>query len=334
MKKILILIIFVLPSIFGGTQTTWGLLWSEEFSGNELNTQFWNYDIGTGDWGWGNNELQYYTNNSNNLSIANGFATIKALDTPFGNSDYTSARIQTKNKFSVQYGKIEARMKLPMGQGLWPAFWMLGQNIDAVSWPSCGEIDIMEHVNNNVNVNGSIHWNQNGHQSSTSTIGLDITDFHVYSIEWNEVNIKWYADGILYKTFNIESDNHSAFHQPFFLILNLAVGGLWPGNPDNTTLFPSEMIVDYIRVYQPIVTEIEERQWNTTFYPNPANQYIHLTESEKITSLHITDMQGKLLISLENPSNKIDIGLLPQGVYNMTIAVDDNQPLHRILIKE
>jgi beta-glucanase (GH16 family) len=315
------------------SQATWNLIWSEEFNGTQINTQQWNYDIGTGDWGWGNNELQYYTNQSANLSVSNGLATFRALDQPFGNSAYTSARIQSKNKFSVQYGKIEARMKLPMGQGLWPAFWMLGQNLDAVSWPNCGEIDIMEHVNNNPYINGTVHWYQNGHQSSGSSITTDITQFHLYSIEWNENNIQWFVDGILYKTFNIQSSVHSAFHQPFFIIMNVAVGGLWPGSPDNTTIFPAEMVVDYIRVYQPETAGITENEIEENLYPNPNNGSFNISNAQDVKYIRIYNTLGKLVWNASMITGNISTDLT-KGWYIAEVVRKNDSVQREILIIE
>jgi len=331
MKKTFALLFTALTAGIASSQATWDLIWSEEFNGTQLNTQQWNYDIGTGNWGWGNNELQYYTNQSANLSVINGMATFRALDQPFGNSAYTSARIQSKNKFSVQYGKIEGRMKLPMGQGLWPAFWMLGQNIDEVSWPHCGEIDIMEHVNNNTYVNGTVHWYQNGHQSSGNSITTDITEFHVYGIEWNETAIKWFVDGILYKTFNIQNNVHNAFHQPFFIILNVAVGGLWPGSPDNTTIFPAEMMVDYIRVYQPETVGISENEVEEHLFPNPNNGSFTISNAQDIASIRIYNSLGQLVWN-ESPVTGNIITDLTHGCYVVEICRRNNRVQREKLI--
>ena len=144
-KKTISILILGLGAILAQGQT-WQLIWADEFDGNSINASNWTHEIGTGFNGWGNNELQSYTNSSSNSSVSNGSLKINALEQPIGQSDYSSARIISKNKFSFQYGKIEARLKMPLGQGLWPAFWMLGQNIDAVSWPQCGEIDVVEHL--------------------------------------------------------------------------------------------------------------------------------------------------------------------------------------------
>ncbi len=309
-------------------QTTWSLIWSDEFSGNTLNSDNWNFDIGTGNWGWGNNELQYYTNSYQNIFLANGVLHIMAKQQSFGTSNYTSSRINTSNKFNFTYGRLEARIKLPMGQGLWPAFWLLGQNINEVSWPACGEIDVMEHVNNNDYINGTLHWNQNGHQYNGSTASFDPNTFHQYMIEWDETKIQWFIDGINFKTVNITSNSMSAFHEPFFIILNLAVGGLWPGSPDNTTLFPSEMLVDYIRYYQPdVVSEIisiDNNQEQIFIHENQLS-VDHLKDDNN--TLSVINCLGQVVLQNQISNNaSIDIGHLNAGIY--IVQIDSPSGVH------
>jgi beta-glucanase (GH16 family) len=298
-------------------QTTWSLSWYEEFSGNALDQTVWNYDIGTGNWGWGNNELQYYTNSSQNLFLENGMAHIVARQQNFGTSNYTSARINTSNKFNFTYGRLEARIKLPMGQGLWPAFWLLGQNINEVSWPSCGEIDVMEHVNNNDYINGTLHWNQNGHQYNGSTASFDPNAFHQYMIEWDENQIKWFIDGISFKTMTITSSNMNAFHSPFFIILNLAVGGQWPGSPDNTTSFPAEMLVDYIRYYQPEVVDVSKEELSQEVYIESNKQGIILHNAvDLIGQYEIYNLQGQIIDSgIAFDKQPISTNTFTAGIY-------------------
>lgn len=242
----------ILPTpLVTAASDSWQLVWSDEFDGNSLNTDYWVYDIGTGEWGWGNNELQYYTNRKENVEVKNGNLIITARKENYGGMNYTSGRIKTKGKISWKYGKIEARIKIPTGQGVWPAFWMLGDNQDQVGWPKCGEIDIMEHVNNEPYVHGTIHWDYNGHQWYGNTSGnLDFSQYHVYSIEWDEKSIKWFVDGVQFNEADITINNTEEFHNSFFILLNLAIGGNWPGSPDASTTFPKQMFVDYIRVYQ------------------------------------------------------------------------------------
>jgi len=228
------------------------LIWSDEFGGTDLNLNQWTYDIGQGDWGWGNNELQYYTNSSSNVSVDNGYLNITALNEQFGSANYTSARIKSKGLFDFTYGKVEARIKVPVGQGLWPAFWMLGANIDNVSWPQCGEIDVMEHINNETIIHGTHHYNNNGWQYSGGSVSCDANEFQVYSIEWTPLSIQWFLNDVMYYETDISSSSISKeeFHEPFFFLINLAVGGNWPGSPNGATQFPAVMQVDYVRVYQ------------------------------------------------------------------------------------
>ncbi|AIQ68104.1 RICIN domain-containing protein [Paenibacillus graminis] len=259
-KMLSLLVIFTLlttlfPTGNVNAVTNWNLAWSDEFDGTSLNTSNWTAEIGTGVSGWGNNELQYYTNRPQNLQVTGGNLVITALKESYNGSSYTSARIKTQGKKSFTYGKIEARIKLPSGQGLWPAFWMLGTNIDVpgVGWPKCGETDIMERVNNNAFVNGTVHWDANGQADYGQISGnLDFSQYHVYSIEWDAKYIRWFVDGNKFNEFYIENGtgNTEEFQKPSFLLLNLAVGGNWPGSPDAATPFPAKMLVDYVRVYQ------------------------------------------------------------------------------------
>lgn len=231
----------------------WKLVWSDEFDGTALNRSNWTPEIGTGSGGWGNNELQYYTDRSQNLQVTGGNLVITARKESYGGMNYTSARIKTQNLKSFTSGKIEARIKLPSGQGLWPAFWMLGSNISTVGWPYSGETDIMERVNNNPFVNGTVHWDAGGHAEYGRVSGnLDFSQYHVYSVEWDSKYIRWFVDGQQFNEFYIENGtgNTEEFQRPFFLLLNLAVGGNWPGAPNDSTPFPAQMLVDYVRVYQ------------------------------------------------------------------------------------
>ena len=232
------------------------LIWSDEFNYTGLpDPTFWNMETGGG--GWGNNELQYYTDREDNAKVENGVLTITAREESFGGRDYTSARITTQNKFDFQYGKIEARIKLPYGKGLWPAFWMLGANFSTTGWPACGEIDIMELVGGGTNdktCHSTLHWQGSGHesygQSYVLTSGIFADDFHVFTVEWDDQKITSYVDGIQYFVMDITASFLSEFHNDFFIIMNVAVGGAWPGWPNDSTVFPQTMQVDYVRVYQ------------------------------------------------------------------------------------
>jgi len=225
----------------------YALVWSDEFDGPNIDTTKWNFELGS----LGvNNEKEYYK--KENASIQDGNLVITAKSEPTNGFPYTSSRMNTLNKFSATYGRIEARIKIPMGLGMWPAFWMLGNNITTVSWPTCGELDIMEHINNTSTIYGTMHWNNNGHAQYGSTIQSTPGDYHIYAIEWDQNEIRWYVDNNLYQTGNIKDNINatSAFHLPFFIILNLAVAGDFPGQTVDTSLLPESMYVDYVHVYK------------------------------------------------------------------------------------
>lgn len=227
------------------------LVWSDEFTAGPLNTSGWNYEQGAT--GWGNNELENYTNSINNVHIDSGYLHISALNPSEGS--YTSGRITTQGKQEFTYGRIEIRAKLPEGQGIWPALWMLGSNFATAGWPACGEINIMELLGHQTStVHGTLHWNSNGHQSRGGQYDLPngtfSSGFHNFTLIWTPNNFKWLVDGHQYLSFSRTEISPFPFDLPQFFILNVAVGGNWPGPPDQTTRFPQHMIVDYIRVYQ------------------------------------------------------------------------------------
>ena len=234
----------------------YNLIWNDEFDGTSLSMTDWNYEIGTGNSGWGNNELQYYR--QENTSVRNGVLTIQAKKEFFNSTAYTSSRITTQNKQSFKYGRIDIRASTPFGKGLWPAVWMLGDNISSVGWPACGEIDIMELVggdNKDNEVHGTAHWEFNGARAQSGgsnklSNGTFAHEFHVFSIIWDSQKIEWYRDDIKFKTLDITPSDLSEFQNKFFLIFNVAVGGDWPGSPNSSTLFPQYMFVDYVRVFQ------------------------------------------------------------------------------------
>lgn len=232
------------------------LVWSDEFDGTSVNGSNWTYDLG--DSGWGNNEWQNYTNSPANSSVADGFLTITARQEPGGG--YTSARMKSVDLQEFQFGRIDVRAKLPQGQGIWPAIWMLGANFDAVGWPACGEIDIMELVGHQPGtVHGTAHWGAawNQHQYTGESISLPAGEtfsdaFHVFSVVWQADQITWLMDDQPFFTLTSAQMNGQPypFNAPFFFILNVAVGGNWPGYPDATTSFPQSMVVDCVRVFQ------------------------------------------------------------------------------------
>ena len=224
---------------------TYQQVWADEFTTGISSS--WQFENGGG--GWGNNEKQYYQ--PANATVVNGVLQITAKKQSVGGMPYTSARMKTQGLKQFTYGKMEARIKRPIGQGLWPAFWMLGANITSVSWPQCGEIDIMEYVNTDPKVYGTAHWDSNGHaQYGQSTTTTD--DWHVYSVEWTPTYIRWFVDGTKYNEINIANGtgNTEEFQRPFFLLLNLAVAGDWPGQTVDESKLPATMYVDYVRVYQ------------------------------------------------------------------------------------
>ncbi len=253
--KIVFCYLFVLISVFffsfyansGSVRPdAYQLVWSDEFDGKKIDTTAWNFETG-GD-GWGNNEQEYYK--AANAKVSDGNLVITVKKETVGKNRYTSSRMTTQGKKEFQYGKIEARIKMPVGQGLWPAFWMLGANINTIGWPASGETDIMEHINADSLIHGTLHWNNQGHVQSTDSILLTPSSYHVYSIEWDANSIKWFVDEKQYHEVNITTNNTETFHKPSFLLLNLAVGGDWPGQTINNNLIPAKMFVDYVRVYQ------------------------------------------------------------------------------------
>jgi beta-glucanase (GH16 family) len=252
MNKMTILICMLFTLAFSpiAFTTDWQIVWQDEFNGS-LSSD-WSFDIGYGNWGWGNDEWQYYT--EDNAIIGDSTLTIRAtLEGTMGKRDGSikSAKIKTQGKFSFTYGKIEARIRLPRGKGLWPAFWMLGTNISEVGWPKCGEIDIMENVNGESIIHGTAHWDENNSRKSygCSVQNVAIDEFNVYSVIWNSNYLRWELNGVEFCSLDITSQDLSAFQKDFYIILNLAVGGNWPGDPDLTTPFPADMEIDYVRVY-------------------------------------------------------------------------------------
>jgi beta-glucanase (GH16 family) len=252
----------VSPSTAG---SAWVLTWSDEFdgpAGATVDATKWAFDLGGH--GWGNQELQYYTDRARNASLdGEGHLVIQALPETYRGADgvtrdYTSARVKTQGRFVQAYGRFEARLQVPFGQGLWPAFWMLGEDIGTAGWPACGEIDVMENIGREPSVvHGTIHGpGYSGAEGPSGLLtlpgGARFADgFHVFAVEWEPSVLRWYVDGQLYHTRTPAdlSGRRWVFDHPFFLLLNVAVGGSWPGSPDATTVFPQVMRVDYVRVY-------------------------------------------------------------------------------------
>jgi beta-glucanase (GH16 family) len=269
----------------------WKLVWSDDFDGDHIDKAKWDFDIGNGffdydanQWvsGWGNNELQYYTREPDNAFVKGGMLHIRVLKESYQGCGYTSARLKTRKRdgtalFSQRYGKFEFRAKLPTGKGIWPALWMLPLDDKYGSWASSGEIDVVEARGQEPSkVLGTIHYGARGPMDAHAEKEFllpdkgTIADFHVYALEWDPDEIRWYVDGHHYATQSFwwsssrteggkgarprnEADLNpwpAPFNQPFYLVMNVAVGGRFPGNPDPTTAFPVEMVVDYVRVYE------------------------------------------------------------------------------------
>jgi beta-glucanase (GH16 family) len=244
------------------TRPGWSLVWADEFTqadGTSPDGSKWVFD--TGATGWGNRELQYYTSRTDNVRVEQGQLVIEAKRESHLGSDYTSGRLKTLGKWAWTFGRFEARIKIPRTQGIWPAFWMLGANIGTARWPNCGEIDIMENIGREPGiVHGTLHgpgYSGGSGIGAPSTLpggGAFADDFHVYAVEWTPTQITWFVDDRQY--FSVTPSNLPAgakwvFDQPQFILLNVAVGGNWPGYPDGTTVLPQRMIVDYVRVYAP-----------------------------------------------------------------------------------
>lgn len=264
-KSLLVLSFFVISSCSTDeeqTVATFGnLVMEDEFNTDGvLDSSIWTYDIGTDTNGWGNDELQYYTDRPENISLQNGMLIITAKEEQFNGSSYTSARIKTEGLFEQTYGRFEARMRLPVGQGMWPAFWLLGANCgDAEVWPQCGEIDIMEYRGQEPTIiHGTVHgpgYSAGDGITKSYTLENDRFDtgFHVFGIEWGPEYINYYVDNVLYNQITPNDvTGEWVLNRPFYIIINLAIGGSYVGSPNNETVFPQNMLIDYVRVYKKI----------------------------------------------------------------------------------
>jgi len=302
------------------------LIFKQDFTSEEDFESNWDYEIGTGDNGWGNNEKQYYRTSKNNLYIQDNQLHIKAVKEKIINNEYTSARIITKTAFKFTNGYIKARIKLPKGKGIWPAFWMLGSNIDEVSWPKCGEIDIIEAINDDDVIYNTLHWFDDGTQGhaeygkSYSVVNRD--DFHIYELLWDENSIAVYIDNVQTYIIDIANIATNAFTKEFFLILNVAVGGNWPGFDIDDTKFPLEMVVDYIEVYQK----------NQNYKHTPKSLIFELAPQIKPWSIENTDniflkddiLHLKDFSSFWFPNAK-EIPCFKYGQIKMTVSLPDKQ---------
>jgi beta-glucanase (GH16 family) len=248
----------------GTSLVGWKLTWSDEFNGPDgsaVDPTKWKHDVGGT--GWGNNELEYYTDGTQNAVVKGGNLVVTATKDgasqykcSYGTCTYTSSRLLTQGLFSQKYGRFEARAQMPTGKGLWPAIWALGDTISTVSWPACGEIDFMETIGTDIETNhGSLHMPSSYGPSGTYKLpnGASYADaFHTFAFEWEPGAIRFYVDEQLYETQSsaVPSGDTWEFDHPFFLLINVAVGGQWPGSPDATTTFPQTLKVDWVRVYE------------------------------------------------------------------------------------
>ena len=263
--------IFLIAGLQGATQqnssatkSEWVQTWADEFNGPDGSAPGpTNWTVETGGDGWGNHELEYYTARTQNVHLEKGSLAIRAIKERFTGPDrvrrkFTSARIKTEGHFSQRYGRFEARIQLPSGKGVWPAFWLLGDNCSSAGWPGCGEIDIMENIGSEpAIVHGSMHGPgyAGGHPlSATYTLpqGRFSDGFHLFALEWEPSVVRFFVDDTLYATQtsqDVPAGHRWVYDHPFFIILNVAVGGNMPGSPDKSTVFPQQMLVDYVRVY-------------------------------------------------------------------------------------
>jgi beta-glucanase (GH16 family) len=305
-----------LTSAFGQDFTE---VWSDEFDGPTIDLQNWTFDVGGG--GWGNNELQYYTDRPENARIeyddnGNGYLVIEARPERYRNRRYTSARLKTQGLHSWTYGRIEARIRIPYGQGLWPAFWMLGDNFSSVGWPDCGEIDIMENIGREpYTVHGTLHGpgysGADGVGGAYDTTTPIAEDFHVFKLEWEPEEIRWVMDSDQPFLTLTPSDVPGpwVFDHRFFIILNVAVGGYWPGEPDATTVWPQRMEVDYVRIYQSSVEP-----------PPPAEGLLHVADIAMQHNSTGPLWQAMAAVTVQDDQNHAVAGATVNGVWSGLVS--------------
>ncbi|MEZ5071602.1 MAG: family 16 glycosylhydrolase [Bacteroidales bacterium] len=345
----------------GGQAQDWHLVWADEFEGESLDPEKWSYQTGTGsEYGltdWGNNEGQYYR--EQNVSVADGFLTITARKEDFGGKDYTSGRIRSAEKGDWTYGRIEFRAKMPVGQGMWAAVWMLPTDAVYGGWAASGEIDILEYLGHETDkVYGTLHyggpWPNN--QSTSNSFTLDEGDFsgefHDFALEWTEGKMRWFVDGERYQTLTAWSSSGGSYPAPFnrrfHLLVNLAVGGDWPGYPNSSTSFPQELVLDYIRVYQEGATGNPRQEVSGGFgidpvVPNPVLSGARITYrigEECRVSLAIFDGTGRLMARLADGVKAKglheavwDRGSLAPGVYSCRLSAGERTAVRKILVR-
>lgn len=357
-KNMLLLFLICLLAIISNDlfAQDYQLIWSDEFNGSMLDNSKWEHQIGNGSGGWGNNEKQYYR--AENTVVSNGYLTITAKKENYNNFNYTSSRIRTINKGDWKYGKFEMRAKMPGGKGIWPAFWMMPTESIYGGWAASGEIDIMEYLGHETKkVYGTIHYggswpnNKSSGGSYSLTSGGFNDDFHTFTLIWEERKMEWFVDGILYSTkTNWNTAGHSfpaPFDQKFHFILNLAVGGNWPGYPDETTAFPQEYVIDYVRVYQTITGINEEEFIPNDFslsqnYPNPFNGQTIINYNVSKTchvKLILSDMLGRTITILvdktQGPGSysvSLDASNISSGIYVYSLYTENYYGSRKLIL--
>lgn len=350
MKLLLTILAIFTTTICSLKGQNYQLVWSDEFDSETLNTDNWNYDIGNGSSGWGNNELEYYTSRPENIKLENGKLIITALYESYNGFNYTSARINTKHKAYFGYGRIEMRAKLPKGRGTWPAFWLLPEYVTygSVYWPDNGEIDIMEYVGYQPSVvYGSVHTNKNyAGNSITSQItyyGIE-NDFHTYAIEWTYDTIRYYVDTYLYGSYKrLGRDwQYWPFDQNFFILLNFAVGGNWGGaqGVDNT-IFPQTFEIDYVRVYDlgyhVGVTNNNLNESDIKLYPNPTTDYVDIQFKNNLSEtfqVSVYDIQGRQVIPqsyYQNSKGTVNLSKLNAGIYFLKVINSNKTGIFKVI---
>jgi len=324
-------------------EPNWGKVCADEFNGNDVDGNSWQ-KINKGN--NPNNELQFYTPRAQNIEVSNGTLKLIARKESYSSGgvqrNYTSGKIDSQNKLTFKYGKFEARMKLPRGKGTWPAFWMLGQNISSAGWPKCGEIDVMEHAQDLNNLGAAIHTQAYNHTIGTQKTGTyQISDydtgFHIYGVEWSAEKLSFKVDGNAYFTITKaqlgSTEAQWPFDQPFFLILNHAVGGAWGGTPDDS-LYPHTTEVDWVRVCQDVSLStfdesVNDLESSITLYPNPSSDVVtvnFLRSSLHDLSMKLLDSNGKVLqkINKVSPSETLRLQSYSTGTYFL-IVTQENQ---------
>lgn len=317
----------------------WKLVWEEEFEGTEVDQSSWNFEVKGG--GFGNRELQFCTDRPENIKTENGKLIITAIKEEYKNHGYTSARINSRNKHDFTYGKIEARVKLPQGAGVWPAFWMLGYG----SWPSSGEIDIMEYVGRSPGwAHATIHTKNyngmNGQQKGSKKYVETLEEgFHTFGIEWTENKIKFFVDDMHYYSYSKQPTDLAnwPFDKPCFIILNMAIGGTMGGAVDNS-IFPQRYEVDYVRVYQEDLSGVESKTEKTSIQvmENPFSDQLNISvpaEGEK--KITLTDTTGRVFYQgiSQNEQIEIDTEHLHPGIYILSVATENDYTSQKVIKK-